>query len=191
MKQYSTLIAMSLAAVACSRNDMNERDAKQRVEDNFEAQNEQLAAQHEAEREALKRTQEREEKILEQDQKQQERNVEQRYDALKAGEPKVGDPKAASAMTAGAVTDIATARCAREQKCGNIGADKTYPSMEFCTTKLSDELQEELNAYDCEKGVVAKELEECLAAIRDEACNAPFDKLARIAACRDSDICNN
>lgn len=188
MKPHATLIAMSLTAVvACSRNDMNERDAKQRVEDSFEAKNEQLAAQHEAEREALKRTQEREEKMLEQDQKQQERNVEQRFDSLKVGV----DPKAASAMTAGAVTDIATARCAREQKCGNIGADKTYPSMEFCTTKLSDELQEELNSYDCAKGVIAKELEECLAAIRDEACNAPFDKLARIAACRDSDICNN
>lgn len=188
MKHYATLIALSLVSTAaCSRNEMNERAAEDRVEDKHEAQNDQLARQHEAEKDALKKIQEREEKALEQNQKVEERNIEQRYDSLKAGV----DPKAASQVTASAVADITTARCAREQKCGNIGADKSYASMDACTTKLSSELQEEINAYDCAKGVVGKELQECLAAIREEACNAPLDKLARVAACRDSDICNN
>ena len=138
-------------------------------------------------RDALKQAQDREEKALEQNQKQEERNIEQRYEALKAGV----DPKAASQMTAMAVVDITSARCAREQRCGNIGADKTYASLDACSTKLSSELQEEINGYDCSKGVVGKELQECLTAIREEECNAPFEKLARIAACRDSDICNN
>jgi hypothetical protein len=188
MKQYTTLIALSLVATAaCSRNEMNEREAKDRVDEKYEAQGDQLARQHEAEKEALDKAQEREEKTLEQNQKQAERNVEQRYDALKAGV----DPKIASQMNAIAVTDITTARCAREQKCGNIGADKTYPSLDACTTSLSAELQKEFNAYDCAGGIVGKELQECLTAIRDESCNAPIEKLARIAACRDSDICNN
>ncbi len=188
MNQSTTLIALSLiATAACSRNDMNERDAKDRVDDKYEARNDQLEKQHEAERDALKQAQDREEKALEQNQKQEERNIEQRYEALKAGV----DPKAASQMTAMAVVDITSARCAREQRCGNIGADKTYASLDACSTKLSSELQEEINGYDCSKGVVGKELQECLTAIREEECNAPFEKLARIAACRDSDICNN
>jgi hypothetical protein len=188
MKQYATLIALSfVTTAACSRNDMNERAAKDRAEDKHEAQDDHLADQHEAEKEALNKAQDREEKVLEQNQKQEDRNIEQRYDSLKAGV----DPQSASAMTAVAVADITAARCAREQKCGNIGTDKSYASLDVCSTKLSSELQKELNAYDCAKGVVGKELQECLAAIRDESCNAPLDKLARIAACRDSDICNN
>lgn len=188
MKHFTTLIALSLAATAgCSRNDMDERAAKERVEEKYEARGEQLDRQHEAEKEALDRAQERDDKALDQNQKQEQRNVEQRYDALKAGV----DPKAAAQMTAVAVTDITTARCAREQKCGNIGADKTYSSLDACTNSLTGELQKELNAYDCSGGIVGKELQECLTAIREESCNAPIEKLARIAACRDSDICNN
>lgn len=188
MKQNPTLIALALiASAACSRNEMNEREAKDRVDDRYEARAEQLDRQHEAEKEALDRAQERENKALEQNQKQEERNIEQRQDALKAGV----DPKVASQMTAVAVTDITTARCAREQKCGNIGSGKSYASLDACTTSLSAELQKEFNAYDCAGGISDKELQECLTAIRDESCNAPIDKLARIAACRDSDICNN
>jgi Family of unknown function (DUF6184) len=186
MKQHLILIALSLSA-ACSRNDMNERADKDVLDERHEAQKEGLDKQQEAQREALENAQERQAKALEAQQEQAERNVEQRQEALKAGVA----PEVASQMTATAVADITSARCAREQKCGNIGGNKTYASLEACNTTLSKDLRDELNAYDCAGGVVSKELQECISAIREEACNSPLDKLARITACRDSDICKN
>lgn len=186
MKQHLVLLALSLTA-ACSRNDTDERATKDALEDKHEAQEERLNKQHEAEQKALDNIQNREAKAVEHNQKQEERNLEQRQDALKAGVA----PQVASQMTASAVADLTSARCAREQKCGNIGANKTYASLETCTNTLTEDLNKELNAYECAGGVVAKELQECLTAIREEACNSPLDKIARIAACRDSDLCKD
>lgn len=186
MKQHLVLLALSLTA-ACSRNDADERAAKDAVEDKYEAREERLDKQHEAEQKALDNIQDREAKALEQNQKQEERNVEQRQEALKAGVA----PQVASQMAASAIADLTSARCAREQKCGNIGANKSYTSLEACTNTLTRDLNDELNAYECPGGVVAKELQECLTAIREEACNSPLDKIARVAACRDSDLCKN
>lgn len=92
-------------------------------------------------------------------------------------------------MHATAVKQITTARCDREQKCGNVGAGKDYATSEACVVEVSDEWRDELNAYECPGGVVTKELSECLAEIRNEDCDAPFDTLGRIIACRESDIC--
>ncbi len=186
MKQQLVLLALSLTT-ACSRNEMNERAEAEVLDDKHEAQIERLDEQHEAEQKALENVQNREAKVLDKNQEQQERNLEQRQEALKAGIP----PQVASQVTASAVADLASARCAREQKCGNIGANKTYASLDACTTSLSADLQKELNAYECSRGVIVKELQECLGAIREEACNSPLDKIARITACSDSDICSD
>lgn len=183
MNKQVILAVLSLT-VACDRNAANER---RDLDDQHEAREEQLEAKHEREREALEKNQNREERALEATQRGDERNVEQRQDALRTG-------AAATAMapaTAAAVNDIATARCEREQRCGNIGAGKSYESATACSSKLSQELQEELNGYECPQGISSKELQECMKAIREEECNSPLDKLARLAACRDSDLCKN
>ncbi len=88
-----------------------------------------------------------------------------------------------------AVTRIADARCARELACNNIGADKRYSSQQFCIEKIGVDMKDDLNAQDCPRGIDQKELNECLAEIRNESCNNPIDKLERLAACRTSDMC--
>lgn len=40
-------------------------------------------------------------------------------------------------------------------------------------------------------GIVLKEFDECLEEVRNEDCDAPFNTLGRIAACRESDICKS
>ena len=97
-------------------------------------------------------------------------------------------PQAAGAL-AGAVDRIAEARCAREQRCNNIGADEDYSSKEACLSEIRNGIRDELNASDCPGGVDSSELSECVTEIQNEDCNNPIDKLGRIAACRTSDIC--
>jgi Family of unknown function (DUF6184) len=84
---------------------------------------------------------------------------------------------------------IASARCERETRCSNIGADKKYASSENCEDTIRSEWAQDLNAYDCPQGVVENELNECLTAIRDEDCNSPFDTLGRVSACTAGQIC--
>jgi hypothetical protein len=88
-----------------------------------------------------------------------------------------------------AARNIAGARCDREQKCSNIGAGKKYASDEACEDQIRADWANDLNAYDCPGGVVDKELEECLNAIRNEDCNSPFDTLSRVSECTASQIC--
>jgi Family of unknown function (DUF6184) len=90
---------------------------------------------------------------------------------------------------AAAVKSIVQARCSRETRCNNIGADRKYSSAAECNTKLSEDRKDDLNMDDCPRGVSQKELSECLAEIKNEDCNNPLDSLGRLAACRSSDLC--
>ncbi|HMJ10095.1 MAG TPA: DUF6184 family natural product biosynthesis lipoprotein [Polyangiaceae bacterium] len=91
--------------------------------------------------------------------------------------------------TRAAVQSIVAARCTREARCNNIGADHKYASLAECSAKLSEDRKDDLNAKDCPRGVSQKELGECLAEIKNEDCNNPLDSLGRLAACRSSDLC--
>jgi hypothetical protein len=91
--------------------------------------------------------------------------------------------------TRSAVNNIADARCAREERCNNVGADKKYASDDVCENQIKSDWADDLNAYECPKGVVDNELEECLNAIRNEDCNSPFDTLSRVSACTAGQIC--
>lgn len=100
-----------------------------------------------------------------------------------------GSIRGAKGETKSAAKHIASARCEREARCNNIGADKKFASSDNCEDSIRSEWAQDLNAYDCPKGVVENELNECLTAIRDEDCNSPFDTLGRVSACTAGQIC--
>ena len=88
-----------------------------------------------------------------------------------------------------AVRAIATARCEREARCNNLGADAKYPSKEDCLDRVRADWAKELSVYECPNGLVSAELDECLEDIRNEDCGSPFDTLARTMSCSQSEIC--
>ena len=88
-----------------------------------------------------------------------------------------------------AVRAIATARCDREARCNNLGADAKYPSKEACLDRVRADWAKELNAYECPGGLNRAELNECLEDIRGEDCGSPFDTLARTLSCSKTEIC--
>lgn len=90
-----------------------------------------------------------------------------------------------------ALSKIVEARCDREMRCGNVGADKKFADRNVCVTQVKKDFADGLNADDCPAGVDQKELEECLTDARKEDCNNPFDTIGRVAACRTSDICRH
>lgn len=113
---------------------------------------------------------------------------------LTASKAETSPPPAVTAMTPAARTktaaeQIAQARCEREQQCGNIGNDQTYSSSQDCLARIQNDWKADLNARDCPGGVNEKELSECLAQVRSEACSNPFDTLARVTECTAAQIC--
>lgn len=88
-----------------------------------------------------------------------------------------------------AVERIVAARCQRETACNNIGSDKHFTNHDTCARELRSKTGSDLRASECPRGIDAKELDECMEAIRTESCNNPVDTISRLAACRTSDMC--
>ena len=84
---------------------------------------------------------------------------------------------------------ITDARCAREQRCENVGDNKKYSSLDDCRATIRAEWKDDLNGVECPNGVDQSELDECLGEIRGEDCGDPLDALSRVASCTTGQIC--
>jgi hypothetical protein len=113
----------------------------------------------------------------------------QRADMPRGDQQRTDMPRGDTQRASAAVNAISTARCEREQRCGHIGPQESYTSMEQCETQVRHEWAHELSGYECPRGVQQAELTECVTEIRQEDCANPFDTLARATQCRQSDIC--
>jgi Family of unknown function (DUF6184) len=91
--------------------------------------------------------------------------------------------------THSAASSIAEARCAREDRCTNVGKDKKFSSVQDCLTRVRNDWKDDLNARQCPGGANETQLNECLDAIRHEDCSSPFDTLSRLSECTAGQIC--
>ena len=101
------------------------------------------------------------------------------------------DPPQKHALTENnsAIARIVEARCEREARCTNIGAEKKFSTRNDCSTQLTEKSRSQLSKSKCPVGVDAKELGDCLREIKEEKCGNPLDTLERIAACNPMDLC--
>lgn len=120
---------------------------------------------------------------------QDERERQRELAAAREPRPSSSGPEVARTSTALAVSSIATARCDRELKCKNIGANKTYLSTDECVTKMQNDKRTAVNPQECPQGVSDKDLASCLKSIREEDCGNPLDSVSRLAACRSGALC--
>src|SRR3990167_3906240 len=104
-------------------------------------------------------------------------------DLMPKGDEAVGGGPIAIDM---ALDKIVAARCDREMRCGNVGADKKFSDHNACNSEVKKQFADGINSEDCPAGVDSKELEECLTDARKEDCNNTFDTIGRVAACRTS-----
>ena len=87
------------------------------------------------------------------------------------------------------VKQLSTARCDQEQTCNNIGPKAKFASREVCTDQLNGSIGNDLNAYNCPRGIDHDALNRCMAAITSEECSHPFDTLTRYDKCRTGALC--
>jgi hypothetical protein len=93
---------------------------------------------------------------------------------------------------ADAAEEIAQARCEREQRCNNIGAESEFQSRDHCMNVIRPDTGHMLADEGCEHGVSRRDLDECLYEIQTERCSGVarmFDRLDRFMQCRAGDLC--
>jgi hypothetical protein len=93
---------------------------------------------------------------------------------------------------ADAAEEIAQARCNREQRCNNIGADAEFQSREHCLNVIRPDTSHMLAQKPCEYGVSRNELSKCMNDIASERCSGVarvFDRLERFISCRADSLC--
>ena len=101
--------------------------------------------------------------------------------------PGVTEPQKGADM---AVVDrLAAARCDQEQSCKNVGPGAKYASPSVCTEQLHGSIANDLNEYNCPRGLDSEGVDRCMAAIKSEECNHPFDTLMRYDKCRTGALC--
>jgi hypothetical protein len=105
----------------------------------------------------------------------------------------VGVPNESSTREPTAGTDtlskIVEARCSREARCNNVGANEKYSSTADCDMKVRDDWRQELDSRSCSQGVDNDALDICLRKIREDSCNSPTQSLSRWMDCRQGKIC--
>ena len=87
------------------------------------------------------------------------------------------------------VNKLATARCDQEQGCNNVGPGAKFASRDVCLDQLRGSIGNDLNAYNCPRGLDSDATDRCLTAIKTEECSHPFDTLQRFDKCRSGAIC--
>jgi len=87
------------------------------------------------------------------------------------------------------VDRLASARCEQEQSCNNIGPGAKFASLSVCREQVHGGLANDLNAYKCPRGLDSVGVDRCMAAIKSEECNHPFDTLTRYDKCRSGALC--
>ncbi|HVJ19995.1 MAG TPA: DUF6184 family natural product biosynthesis lipoprotein [Polyangiaceae bacterium] len=86
-----------------------------------------------------------------------------------------------------ATEQVASARCARELGCDNIGPEKRFSGHEDCMRSLWSNSYDDLGA--CEDGVAREVLRACLDAISQTKCSDAIQHLDDVAACKLAELC--
>jgi hypothetical protein len=87
------------------------------------------------------------------------------------------------------VRQVAEERCKREQRCGEIGPNEDYASLESCRVDMYASTLDDLGLDECPGGIDNNDLQMCLTEIRNEDCDNPMDSFERVAACRSGMLC--
>jgi hypothetical protein len=96
----------------------------------------------------------------------------------------------AQAHDASVVGRLSSARCDREAACGNVGDGKSYASRQVCMDKLRGDTANDINSYQCPRGVDDAAVQDCLRAIGGEECGAhPIEAITRMDKCRSGAMC--
>jgi hypothetical protein len=84
---------------------------------------------------------------------------------------------------------LAGARCDHEQSCNNVGPGKKYASRQSCMDQLTASTFDDLNAYNCPKGIDRASLSHCMQSIQSRDCGFSLSALTGSDQCGSGSLC--
>jgi hypothetical protein len=103
--------------------------------------------------------------------------------------PSEGVTNAQNAATERVVDRLAYARCDHEQMCNNIGNGRKYATRDVCMDQVRGNANNDLNAYNCPRGINRGAFNACISALRSGQCNFSLDTISRENDCRSGTLC--
>ena len=88
-----------------------------------------------------------------------------------------------------AIKRLTDARCDRAKACNEIGAKEKYADESACKRENQHDLQADLRAGECPRGIRQEKLSNCVQEIHNEKCGNILDKVSRLATCRTGSLC--
>ncbi len=102
-------------------------------------------------------------------------------------QPEMTPAAGTTALTTKDVDQLADARCKKEQRCGNIGAEKKYKDHDHCMSSQREDARDSLGR--CEKGVDHDGLNKCVNELTSEDCQGLTEMPRKVMAC--DDLCKD
>lgn len=84
---------------------------------------------------------------------------------------------------------LAQALCDRENACGHVGANKSWPSLATCTSGMHPVVRNHLAESACPDGHDLASVSTCLSAIRLEGCDRRVDSVGAVPECAGRSLC--
>lgn len=100
-----------------------------------------------------------------------------------------GGPNSVQASIESAVERIAHEKCARETRCGHVGAGQDYADRDKCLAVERGRATEALSLESCPGGIDEHNLGECLTQLRDQKCGGSLSSITRRTDCRNRELC--
>lgn len=88
-----------------------------------------------------------------------------------------------------AVSMLTSTRCAYEQVCGHVGADRRFGDAAECSKTAELDVRGSIGLDACPFGVDGDALRRCTDALRAHPCEFPVSTVAHIAQCQRSELC--
>jgi hypothetical protein len=84
---------------------------------------------------------------------------------------------------------LATSRCERARACNDIGAGKTFVSLNLCMQEVRGNIANDLTSYKCPHGLNSDGVDRCTAAADSESCGHSRDSLSHLEECKTEALC--
>jgi hypothetical protein len=104
--------------------------------------------------------------------------------------PRMGSTNAQAAnIDSNVVESLSAARCRRAQTCNAVGPGQKYVTLQVCMEQMRGSIANDLNGYNCPRGIDGAQVSRCEAAVAAEDCGNPVDTLSRMEKCRTDPMC--
>jgi Family of unknown function (DUF6184) len=84
---------------------------------------------------------------------------------------------------------LARSRCDQADRCNDVGPGRKFISRDVCLQDSRAKMRQELNAYDCPRGIAESAIDTCVTSMEQKGCGFSVDNLFSQNRCDRGSLC--